>query len=660
MMRLLVLLVAGAAAQANTMNKVIEMLVEMKSAVEKELQASEGEWEEHGEWFRRTKQETEYNVKDAKDRFDAASATAADSAAQVQEAEGKIAEFAAKINQDETDLKKATEVRESERKDFEATSADLSESIDMLVRAAGIIRKATGGSGSAGNAARMRAGLAQIAGSLQVVMKAAFVSFESRKKLQVLLQADKDEDAEEEETPGYVQPTAAKYTQHSSGIMDLLADLKQEAEGELRSVNKKESEGQHAFNMLRQSLQDAIADANKGLEDTKALKAEQTEINEKANGEAVKQDGIHKEAEKYLAELIATHETETANHEASVADSKAEIAAVAKAIEILSQKGFKSATEATNVLLQVSQAPDARAEVAAMLQRAAHRFSSVEFAMLAVRAKDDPFAKVKGLISDMIARLQKQAAEEAEKKAYCDKERAKNEKVRDDRAAKLDKYSARLDKAQAEKDALKQQVAQLSDDLAEAEENMKAATELRQQQAGTYAQLMSDTTTGLDGIAQAIQALKEYYGQESVRDNKSDSATNVIALLETAQADLIKMKTDGEQEEAAAQEAFTKMQNDYEVTKASKEAERKGAETEIASLTNSIRDLKNDVKSTSEELDAVLNYLEKLKDSCTHKVMSFEERAAKMQQEIASLQQALEILENETAGGDAPAGFLQK
>jgi len=95
--------------------------------------------------------------------------------------------------------------------------------------------------------------------------------------------------------------------------------------------------------------------------------------------------------------------------------------------------------------------------------------------------------------------------------------------------------------------------------------------------------------------------------------------------------------------EAAAADAYTKNKNDYEVLKASKEAERKGAETEIASLSNSIRDLGNDVKSTSAELDAVLDYLEKLKDACTHKVMSFEERAAKMQQEIDSLEQALEI-----------------
>jgi hypothetical protein len=442
--------------------------------------------------------------------------------------------------------------------------------------------------------------------------------------------------------------------------MDLLADLKQEAEGELRAAQKQEAEAQHAFNMLRQSLQDAISSDNKSLADEKTRKHEQEEVNAKANGEAEKQKGIHADAEKYLADLIATNEQDTANHNAEEKDSVAEIAAISKAIEILTQGDFKAATEATNVLLQLSQEPDVRAELVGMLKTQARRFQSVEFALLAVHVADDPFAKIKGLISDMIDRLEKQAAEEAEKKAYCDKEKAKNEKIRDDRSAKLDKYSARLDKAKAERDELKQLVAQLSSDLAEAEETFRAATELRQQQAATHAQLMADTTTGLNGIAQAIETLKEFYGKEHAHEAKTDSATNVIALLETAQEDLIKMKTDGETEEAAAQDAYTKMKNDHEVLKASKEAEMKGAEAEIKSLGASIKELKTDVSSTQEELDAVLDYLEKLKDQCTHKVMSFEERAAKMKAEIEGLQQALDILENETAGGDAPAGFLQK
>merc|ERR1719487_2154108 len=41
---------------------------------------------------------------------------------------------------------------------------------------------------------------------------------------------------------------------------------------------------------------------------------------------------------------------------------------------------------------------------------------------LGTAAGEDPFAKVKGLITDMIATLESEAEEDANQKAYCDKE----------------------------------------------------------------------------------------------------------------------------------------------------------------------------------------------------------------------------------------------
>merc|ERR1719159_1393915 len=94
-------------------------------------------------------------------------------------------------------------------------------------------------------------------------------------------------------------------------------------------------------------------------------------------------------------------------------------------------------------------------------------------ARLGSAAGEDPFAKVKGLISEMIERLLKEAAEDAAHKAYCDKEmsetKAKKEELTDEIEAlttKIDKMSADsaklkeladLAKSQAEMDKLREE-----------------------------------------------------------------------------------------------------------------------------------------------------------------------------------------------------------
>merc|ERR1719399_1399307 len=107
----------------------------------------------------------------------------------------------------------------------------------------------------------------------------------------------------------------------------------------------------------------------------------------------------------------------------------------------------------------------------------ARKHKSVELAQLASRmaaairfgAKDgdDPFAKVKGLIADMIQRLMDQLAAEATHKAWCDKEFAETNAKKDEKEADLAKLNMKIDAATARSAKLKEEVAQLQKELAE-------------------------------------------------------------------------------------------------------------------------------------------------------------------------------------------------
>merc|ERR1719265_707934 len=89
----------------------------------------------------------------------------------------------------------------------------------------------------------------------------------------------------------------------------------------------------------------------------------------------------------------------------------------------------------------------ARKENSPQLAQLASRISSAM--RFSAKAGDDPFAKVKGLIADMIARLTADASADASHKAYCDKELSESNAKKDDKEADLAKLNTKIDAAKA-------------------------------------------------------------------------------------------------------------------------------------------------------------------------------------------------------------------
>merc|ERR1719265_2894281 len=126
----------------------------------------------------------------------------------------------------------------------------------------------------------------------------------------------------------------------------------------------------------------------------------------------------------------------------------------------------------------------------------------------------DPFAKIKGLIAEMIDKLVAEAAKEAAHKAFCDKELKETKAKKEDKEDELDDLNTKIDKDTAKIAKLKEEIATLEKELGEIAAAQKKATEMRQEQAAAWAEAKADYEAGLEGVGMALQVLRDYYAEK--------------------------------------------------------------------------------------------------------------------------------------------------
>merc|ERR1719213_1598200 len=120
-----------------------------------------------------------------------------------------------------------------------------------------------------------------------------------------------------------------------------------------------------------------------------------------------------------------------------------------------------------------------REKVVNILKGVASKTNSFAFAQLASMAQSDPFVKIRGLIEDMIAKLLKEAQEEATQKAFCDEEMGKSKKSQAEKTATLDKLQTRIDGTSATIAELTEAVKTLESEIAEIDSAQASATKIR-------------------------------------------------------------------------------------------------------------------------------------------------------------------------------------
>merc|ERR1719512_665853 len=299
----------------------------------------------------------------------------------------------------------------------------------------------------------------------------------------------------------------------------------------------------------------------------------------------------------------------------------------------------------------------ASVEAVRYVRKFAFKMKSPELAQLASRmasavqfgagTSDDPFGKVKGLIADMIDRLESEAQADASHKAYCDKELSESNAKKDDKTAEISKLTSKIDQKTARSAQLKEEVAGLNKALAALAKATAEMNQMREQEHKDFVKNSAEMEQGLQGVKIALKVLREYYSQDAAHAAAEGAGASIIGLLEVAESDFTKGLAEMTATEESAQSTYETQTKENEIEKTTKEQDVAYKTKESTGLDKAVAETESDRSGVQTELDAVNEYLATLEKECIEQAETYEERKARFEAEIAGLKEALKILESE-------------
>merc|ERR1719240_504387 len=382
------------------------------------------------------------------------------------------------------------------------------------------------------------------------MVQAASLSSADASKLSSFLQNTPES---EDSSDSLGAPAAAVFKGKSGGIIETMQDLYEKAEAQLEEARSTEKKSLRAFQMLAQSLKDEIKYGQKDLDKTKKNLGASAEAQATAEGDLSVTTADLNEDVKDLATLHQDCMTGAEDFEAETKSRGEELKALATAKKVIVE-ATSGASDLSYGFLQTSMSSGAdlaNFEALRLVRDLAQKQNSAALAQLASRIDAtmhagsrggaDIFAKIKGLISDMIEKLLKEAEEDATEKAFCDKEMSETEIKKADKEAAIQKLSTQIDSQNAKSAKLKEEVATLEKELSELAKAQAKMDKIRAEEKAVYDKNSAEMEKGIKGVQLALKVLNDYYAKSGKSHSSADGAgSGIIGLLEVCESDFTK------------------------------------------------------------------------------------------------------------------------
>jgi hypothetical protein len=660
-----------AAHKVTPVEKVLELLKELKDQVMAEGKAESASYDEFACFCRDKTQGLASTIDHAKEEIDILSA---DIEADTKEKVVKMGELEDRKKKQEKDMAALAEAKAQLAKDnaeYDYDAADLQKAIDSLRNAVTALN----------DAKPSAAALIALGRVVRMGTVASALRRMGTPGADALLQSG-------------VDPNSPEYKYHSQGIVDTLDGLLEEFTAKKTELDAEWTKTKAAAELLISGLEGDIENNKNVINDLKT-KIDDLAFGIAADTEAlVVSEAMLKDDKLYLKDLTARCEARAADWDQRSQMRASELKALTEALSILKQevvgrdeavnKRAFAQTKAPKVwsappsLVQVrshsghdaaqsQQQQTAQGRVVEMLTEEAQRLGSRSLSALAMEITADPFAKVKYLIKQLIERLLRESIDEATKEGFCNTELGVAKKDRNFRYKDVLSLNTEIKGLELKRDELDLEITELVSDIAQLTTDLQNATTMREQEHDQNMEVIKTSKEGLEAVTQAIVIIKTFYSQaakataliqaspvdedtsgpgfEGNYGGKQVASHGIIGMLEVIKTDFERtiMHTQASEEKSHAEFIEFERVSKTDISGKSKkeELDRADLKTTLATIVEKMSAL----TTAQGLLDAALKRLTDLKPMCTDFGQSYADRVAKREEEILALKHAICALE---------------
>lgn len=658
----------GYAANVSPVNKVLQMMSEMKTKGAALMAEEAKTYAAYSEWVVDQERKLTFEIETGHKDTEMLLAEALLSDNDVDKLRSSVTALENEMASTQKEKSDATALRNKLHAEYVKLSEDYSESIDALNRALQTMQSTN----------------YDVPQAMALMQRMSASTPGMRGVLAAMLEEKEDQTTR----GGFLQetakgaPSAAAYEFQSGGIVQVLEKLSKKFENELHEVESQETNQVNNYQMEMLHLDDALRTLKKDLEEKSVKRTKRATDSASAKGDlATAKDDIA-EDEQTLRDMKATFAAKTETFKANQATRKQELETISEAVAIFSnpsqiRAGMDAATSVSvshskhfgllqkpwTSFLQLQSGVEARVSAQnraiLFLKKKAQLLSSEVLRDMAAQAVTSPFDKVINMIKALLTKLKESAESEADRRSWCEKEAKSNELKQDKKSSSVNQLAATHDLLTQTIASISKRIATLSQEQADLQSAISEATTQRQAEKATNLETIKDATEGADVTKQALVLLKEFYSaqssllQEGSRQEPAMAAykgmvsTNggVMGMLQTISSDFSRLKADTTVAESSAARDYDSFMKDAKGSKKFKYFRERDAKREKDQKEWELRKTAQELQATQEELDKAMDYKHELKSACVEVRVSYEERVMRRKEEIEALKEAYKILD---------------